>query len=206
MKILGIVGSPRRGGNTDTLIQAALNRAAAQGAEVEKVYLCDFTIGECLGCNRCNETCRCVLNDGMQDIYRKLEATDGLILGSPTYFYQVTGLTKLFLDRLYAYDIFDNKDRSVWLSPNELFGMKYAVTIAVCEQQDSSDMGYTSIAMDRSLQAVGYRIVDSVKALHLFAKGEAAADPQSLQKAETSSQKLVTTLKLAEKMRQQLLR
>lgn len=204
MKILGIVGSPRRGGNTDTLIQAALNHATAQGAEVEKLYLCDYNIGECLGCNRCNETCRCVLNDGMQEIYQKLEAADALILGSPTYFYQVTGLTKLFLDRLYAYDIFDDQDRSVWLSPNELFGTKYAVTIAICEQQNIEDMGYTSIAMDRSLQAVGYRVVDSVKAIHLFAKGEAASDMHSLQNAERASQKLVSTLKLAEKMRQKL--
>ena len=122
MKILGISGSPRQGGNTETLVRAVLEGAAARGCDTELVSLGGLQIGECLGCNQCADTFRCVLRDDMQRLYQKLEEADGLVLGSPTYFYQVTGLTKLFLDRLYAYEAFDEKDRSVWLSPMRCSG------------------------------------------------------------------------------------
>lgn len=202
MKILGISGSPRQGGNTETLVRAVLEGAAARGCDTELVSLGGLQIGECLGCNQCADTFRCVLRDDMQSLYQKLEEADGLVLGSPTYFYQVTGLTKLFLDRLYVYEGFDEKARSVWLSPNEVFGLKYAVTVAVCEQRDEADMGYTSIAMDRTLQAVGCRVVDSVKALRLFARGEAQKDEEQLEKARRAGNRLADTLLLAQKVRQ----
>jgi hypothetical protein len=51
----------------------------------------------------------------------------------------VNGLTKNFLDRLYAYEIFDDEDRAVWLSPNEVKGMKYAVTLAISEQKSKDE-------------------------------------------------------------------
>lgn len=140
----------------------------------------------------------------MQKIYNKLQEADGIVLGSPTYFYNVTGITKMFLDRLYAYEIFDSEDRSVWLSVNEILGMKYAVTVAVCEQENVDDMGYTSIVMDKTLQAVGYRVVESVKALHLFSKGEAEKKQEILEVSFNAGKKLAKTLILTKNAREKL--
>ncbi len=137
------------------------------------------------------------MRDGMQSIYDKLDEADGVVLGSPTYFYNMSSLTKAFIERLYCYDVFDEKDRSVWLSPGDLHGVKYAVTVAVCEQSKAEDMGYTSPAMDRSLQAVGYRITDSLKVLHLFEKGEAEKHQEILREAFLAGEKLGKTLLLA---------
>lgn len=65
-------------------------------------------------------------------------------------------------------EIFDEEDRSVWLSVNEVLGGKYAVVIAVCEQQNKEDMGFTAEAMSKLLSALGYRVVETVKVLKLL--------------------------------------
>jgi multimeric flavodoxin WrbA len=202
MKVLGIVGSLRKHGNTDLLLDSALQAAASCNMETKKIYLSDYQFGDCIGCQRCKDCFSCAVKDEMQKIYRELESVDAIILGSPTYFYNVTGLTKNFLDRLYVYNVFDSSDRSVWSSLFEITGIRYAVTIAVCEQQDESDMGFTSPAMDKALQAVGYRVVESVKVMHLFSKGEAANDEKALRMAANAGKKLAKVLLLSQKVKQ----
>lgn len=197
MKVLAIVGSPRKKGNTDILMDATIKGVEKYGIEVEKIYLSDLHFKACIGCEACSSTYKCILKDDMQIVYTKFEESQGLILGSPTYFYNVSALTKSFIDRLYVYDIFDKEDRSVWLSPNEIFGIKYAVTIAVCEQENEEDMGVTSSIMQKTLTAIGVRCVDSIKALHLFKKGEALEQREILKQAEKSGEKLAKTLHLA---------
>lgn len=90
----------------------------------------------------------------------------------------------------------------MWSSLFEITGIRYAVTIAVCEQQDESDMGFTSPAMDKALQAVGYRVVESVKVMHLFSKGEAANDEKALRMAANAGKKLAKVLLLSQKVKQ----
>ncbi len=200
-KVLALVGSPRKNGNTDILVDAVLEGVVSEGLEIEKIYLGDINFDGCIGCEGCRKTCRCIIKDDMQEIYAKLEASKGLILGSPTYFYNVSALTKKFIDRLYAYDIFDPQDRSVWLSPNEVFGLKYAVSVAVCEQEDIADMGVTSDVMTKTLSAVGYRTVAAIKGLHAFKKGEICAQKDILQDAHKAGAKLGKTIALAEYLR-----
>ena len=197
MKILGIVGSSRKKGNTDILVDTVLKSAENCGAQVEKIYLSDYDFEGCRACEGCNKTFKCVLKDDMQEIYKKINESDGIVLGSPTYFYNVSSLTKKFIDRLYAYDTFHDDDRSVWISYNEVFGMKYAVTVAVCEQENEDDMGYTSIVMDKTLQSVGYRVVQSVKALHAFKKGEIKQKDDILYICEKAGEKLYKTIELS---------
>lgn len=201
MKILGFVGSPRKKGNTDILIDAVLDGAKKKGFDVEKIYLSDLDFSGCIACEGCRLTCKCVLDDDMKEIYKKLEASDGIVLGSPTYFYNMTWLTKKFLDRLYAYEVFDETDRSVWLSPNEINGMKYAVTVSVCEQETEENMGFTSQAMNLALRSVGWRTVDEVKFLHLFERGKVKNEPLFLEKAEAAGEKLAKTIILANKIK-----
>ena len=201
MKILCIVGSPRKNGNTDTILESVLDGARAYGAEVEKIYLSDLRFKGCIGCEGCAKTTKCILNDDMQRVYEKLDQSDGLVLGSPTYFYNVSGLMKLFIDRLYAYDIFDPSDRSVWLSPNEVSGLKYAVTVAVCEQETIDNMGFASEAMSMALQSVGWRSVVNMKVLHLFEKHAASQNAQLLSEAKLAGKKLCQTISLAQSIK-----
>jgi len=99
MKILAIAGSPRRGGNTDTLLEQASAGARSMGAEVEQVILSRLKIAPCMACNRCFETGRCAVNDDYQPLYDKTLGADGIILASPIFFMNVSGWTKAFIDR-----------------------------------------------------------------------------------------------------------
>ncbi|MEX1307474.1 MAG: flavodoxin family protein, partial [Eubacteriales bacterium] len=145
-------------------------------------------------CEGCKDTFACVIKDDMQKIYPKILKADAIILGSPTYFYNISSKMKAFLERLYPYEIFDQDDRSVWLSLNEVTGIRYASVIAVCEQDDVRDMGFTAEAMSMPLQALGYRVVDTVKALHLFNKNDGATHPDIIKQAEDAGRKLAKTL------------
>lgn len=99
MRILAIAGSPRRGGNTDTLLEQACAGARSMGAEIEQVVLSRLKIAPCMACNRCFETGRCAVNDDYQQLYDKILGADGIILASPVFFMNVSGWTKAFIDR-----------------------------------------------------------------------------------------------------------
>jgi len=101
MQILGLVGSPRRGSNTDLLVSAILDGAAANNHTVDKVYLYDVDIAPCVDCKACKKgTYKCALSDGMQKLYPKLQEADVIIFGTPLYWYGPTAKMKLLVDRL----------------------------------------------------------------------------------------------------------
>jgi multimeric flavodoxin WrbA len=102
MRVLGLFGSPRRGGNTELLLEEALKGAESEGAEVERIYLSDYTITPCKECHGCDQTGHCVILDDMQKIYPKLLEADIIILASPIFFYGVTAWAKALIDRSQA--------------------------------------------------------------------------------------------------------
>ncbi len=102
MKVLGIFGSPRRGGNTDLLLEEALKGALEEGANVERLYVINYTLTPCQECHGCDQTGKCVILDDMQKIYPKLLAADLIILASPIFFYGVTAWAKTLIDRSQA--------------------------------------------------------------------------------------------------------
>ncbi|MFH1491579.1 MAG: flavodoxin family protein, partial [Pseudomonadota bacterium] len=69
MKVLGIYGSPRKKGNTDQLLDRALEGAEAEGAEVTRVYARDLKMSGCIECGGCDKTGQCVVKDDMQTVY-----------------------------------------------------------------------------------------------------------------------------------------
>ena len=144
----------------------------------------------------CNDIFKCVVDDDMQKIYPLIMKADAIILGSPTYFYNVSADIKAFIDRCYCLVKFDEKDRSVWMSVNEAAGGRYAAVIAVCEQQHEKDMGHTADTMEMTLQSLGYRIVDTVKVTRAFAAGEVRNNDKSMQEARQAGEKILKTLKL----------
>lgn len=102
MKVIGVIGSPRKGGNTEILVERVLNGAKEAGADVEIFKLNELNIHPCQGCNFCQENGSCRQQDDMQKIYDALYSSDALVVGSPIYMSYVTAQTKLFLDRLYV--------------------------------------------------------------------------------------------------------
>ena len=103
MKVLGIVCSPRKGGNTEILVKEALAAAREVGAQTEIVLIADKNIAPCDGCSSCRKTGICRIKDDMQPIYKQLEMTDAIIFGTPVYYSNVSAQAKAIMDRTYLF-------------------------------------------------------------------------------------------------------
>ena len=101
-RMVGIVGSPRRGGNTDILVDEILRGGSEAGASVEKVFLADLTIAPCLGCDVCRSIGACTQEDDMTGLLRVMEASTVWVLGTPVYWWGPSAQLKAYLDRWYV--------------------------------------------------------------------------------------------------------
>jgi NAD(P)H-dependent FMN reductase len=101
MNILAIVGSPRKGGNTDTLVDHVIQGAKSQRQRmsVKKIYVNDLRLEPCRGDVSCRKTGKCVISDDMTRVLEMIEQADGLILGSPLYRGYLSGQMKVLMDR-----------------------------------------------------------------------------------------------------------
>ncbi|MBC8553734.1 MAG: flavodoxin family protein [Candidatus Brocadiales bacterium] len=201
MHIIGIVGSKRKKGNTATLVQKTLEPFLEPFRDrpdfsVETIYLGDLKIEGCRGCEGCAKTNQCIIDDDMQGLYAELRKADALIVGSPTYFYNITSDMKKFIDRCYCFCSFDKADRSAWLSEFEYGRPKYASLIAICEQNNFEDMGFTADALKLSFQSLGFRITGIQKVLHAFKAGEVLSQDPTLEEANRMGLRLMKTLTL----------
>lgn len=98
-KVIGIVGSPRTVSNTRFLVNEALETLKKEGIDVELIPLDDKRIAPCEACNACAELFNCNIEDDFQDIFEKMVAADGIIVGSPVYFGSATPQVMALLDR-----------------------------------------------------------------------------------------------------------
>ena len=102
MKVLGINGSPRKGGNTETIIRKVFEPLEVAGIETELIQVGGKAIRGCTACGKCaemqNQTC-VITSDPVNEIIQKMIAADGIILGSPTYFADVSAEMKAVIDR-----------------------------------------------------------------------------------------------------------
>lgn len=102
-RVLGIAGSPRRGGNTDRLLDACLAGAVEAGADVERLVVASAGIAPCRGCNACSKDGVCIVRDGMQDVYPLLDAADAIVVATPVFFATVPAVLKALYDRCQPY-------------------------------------------------------------------------------------------------------
>lgn len=100
--ILCIEGSPRKGGNSDLLLDSFIGGAKSSGHEVEKVYISDLNIAPCDEQNSCRKTGECRIKDDMQALYKKLLLADCLVVSTPTFFMGPPAQLKAMIDRCQA--------------------------------------------------------------------------------------------------------
>ena len=102
MNILILSGSPRKGGNTELLVEAFV-KGASQKHHVEVVSVHDYKVNPCMGCNACfkSESNSCVQKDDMPLIYKKMAMADMLVIASPVYFYGLSAQLKAVIDRFH---------------------------------------------------------------------------------------------------------
>ena len=103
-KVLVILGSPRRKGNSAILADQIIKGAKSAKAEVETIYLQEKNIAPCKACFTCQKknSKGCSIQDDMQDLYPKLIAADAWVIASPVYWFTMSAQAKIFLDRCFA--------------------------------------------------------------------------------------------------------
>ncbi|MFH1480566.1 MAG: flavodoxin family protein [Pseudomonadota bacterium] len=101
MKIIGISCSLRKGSNTKILVENALSSAREAGAETFLLDMFGKTISPCQGCLKCSKTGQCQVKDDMQQCYPLVEEAEGIVFGTPVFFFNISGAAKIFMDRLY---------------------------------------------------------------------------------------------------------
>lgn len=192
MKVLGLFGSPRKGGNTEILLEEALKGAEKAGAEIERLYLTDLDVTPCRECHGCDETGTCVILDDMQKVYPKLLEADLIILASPIFFYGVTAWAKALIDRSQAlwakkYLVNDpsmgkggKRRKGFFISVAATKGQKVfeGAILTVKYFFDALNTEYTGELL--------YRGVDG--------KGEILKHPKALEQAREAGRKLVLTV------------
>ncbi|MFH1406500.1 MAG: flavodoxin family protein [Candidatus Omnitrophota bacterium] len=125
MRVLALLASPRRNGNTEILLDEAIRGARSKGANVEKIAINNLKFLPCQNCGGCDKTGICVIKDDMQKIYRKIKYADGIIIASPVYFGSLSAQAKAMIDRF----------QSAWVGKymlkNKIAGKKKGVFLCV---------------------------------------------------------------------------
>ncbi len=99
VRVLGIAGSPRRGGNTETLLDRFLIGAQSAGATTEKVVASRLQVTGCAACDGCWEDGQCIIHDDYQDVQARLIAADVIVLAAPLFFWNLPAQVKAMIDR-----------------------------------------------------------------------------------------------------------
>lgn len=181
MKVLGIYGSPRKGGNSDQLLDRALEGAREAGAEISLFRASNLKIEGCRECGGCDETGECVIDDEMQRVYHLLTEADAIIVATPIFFYTVPAQLKAVIDRCQA--MWNrrglNKPRSEWKNYDS--GRGYLIAVGATKGArlfESAELvaRYFFDALDMSYQG-------AVLCRGLDEKGAVAEQPELLQQA-----------------------
>jgi len=104
MNVLAISGTPRKGGNSEILLDAALEPFRMAEWGMTRILLSETSIGMCVGCETCMETHQCVIRDDMSIVYNALKTCDAMIISAPTYWRNVPAQLKALFDRTFACD------------------------------------------------------------------------------------------------------
>ena len=131
--------------------------------------------------------------DGMSLVYSKVISSKGIVLVSPTHNYNITSWMKAFIDRLYCFYNFQNTRPRAWSSQLANQNRK-AVIIAICEQENKNDMGFTLEAMKTPIEALGYQVIGEQSIFKIFDKGKVKQDSKAMEKAFSLGKKLAKSL------------
>ena len=180
-RMLGIVGSPRRGGNTETLVDEVLHGAEEAGALVEKVILSKLDIAPCRACDACRKTGECAQRDDMAALLEKMERSQVWVLGTPIYWWGPTAQFKAFLDRWYGTEYVMFKDRRVIL------------TIPL-EDTDASTARHTVGMLTDVLAYLKAELFATVLAPGVLDRGKVREHPDVLEAARRAGQEAIEKL------------
>jgi len=181
-RILVLLGSPRREGNSAILAGEIVKGAEAEGASVESLFVQDMNIEACRSCYACQQkdSKGCAVDDDMQQIYPKLIEADAWVIATPVYWFTMSAQTKLWMDRCFALHTYGERP----------FDKKIAVALAYGDT-DAFNSGCVNAlrTFQDCFNYVGAEIVGMVYGTALNA-GDMNRNTELLKKAEALGRRL----------------
>ena len=187
MKIVGIEGSPRKNGNTEKLVRTVLAGAEDVGSRTDFLKLADRTINYCQGCGSCRATGDCVIKDDMDKVVDVIQDSDVIVLGSPIYAWQVSGTTKVFMDRLCRI-----------LTPNyeSRLNSSKKIAFAYTQGNPNADMFKSYFDYQEKVYTfLGFTLVGRIQAIGTRGKEDILTQQKTMEEAFSFGQRLATTIK-----------
>lgn len=184
MKVLILNGSPRMNGNTTIAVNEMVTVFESENVDVEVVQVGQMDIRGCTGCGTCWKQGHCVFDDIVNEIAKKLEECDGLVLASPVYYASANGTLISLLDRLFYSARFDKR-------------MKVGASIAVARRGGCSS---TFDELNKYFTISGMPVVSSQywNSVHGAKHGEALQDDEGLQTMRTLAHNMVFLMRSIE--------
>ncbi|MBN1811433.1 MAG: flavodoxin family protein [Anaerolineae bacterium] len=180
-KVLGVVGSPRKKGNTHILVSRILEGAEAEGAATDVIFLGKLKIRECDGCHACWKGKPCAKRDDMNDLYPKIIESDAIVLGTPVYWYGPTALMKGFIDRFVYFNCPENRAK--------IKGKLAA--IAVPYEEENPETAQPVVAFfEKSLAYLEINLIGKVIVPGVSDRGDVLQKKEALAKAYKLGQRL----------------
>lgn len=173
-KILGIIGSPRKNGNTHLLVAEILKGAQQEGVLTELLFLNQLTIRECDGCHACWISGDCSKKDDMAKVYPKIAESDVLVFGTPVYWYGPTALMKGFIDRFVYFNCPGNR--------GQVRGKTAAVAIPFEEESMETVLPVVTF-FEQSLKYLEMELLGKVIVPGVTKKGEVAQNKDRMEEA-----------------------
>jgi len=185
MKAIGIIGSPRKTGSTALLVGEALRGLRDGGAETKEYFLNEMRIKGCQGCMACKKPeAVCAVKDDMAILYDEIRNAGAVVIGSPVYMCQMTGQTKLFMDRLFAFMNLDFTHR---------LGEGRKTLIIYTQGQTAPELFKSSFNINKSvLSLLGLKIRDTIVAGGLHDREDILKQKDVMEKAYNAGKTLAS--------------
>ena len=156
MRILTLAGSPRKKGNTNTLL-SAFEALAAQRHSVERIHIPDYSIHGCLGCDACQNNLEipgCVQKDDARGIFEQMLAADAIVYASPVYVWDFTAQMKTLMDRQYALVKWNAENQKI-----SLLAGKHTLLLVTCGGPLETNADLVQQIFDRQMDYAGCCVV-----------------------------------------------
>jgi len=186
MKVLGIAGSPRIGGNSEVLLDSALAGAESAGAKTEKIVLSKLKITPCDSDSACRKNGKCYIKDDMQLIYKKLAAADAIIISSPVYFGSVTAQLKAMIDRCQVFWV------ESFILKKKPSKKQKGLFLCVSSHDNKSYLKNSHFIIDLLFKVMRVKFTGSVYAANLELKGDILLQKALLKRAFNKGKQLIT--------------
>ena len=173
-KVLGVVGSPRKKGNTHILVSKILEGAQSEEISTDLLFLGDLTIEECDGCHYCWKNEKCIREDDMSDLYGRIIESDVIVFGTPVYWYGPTALMKGFIDRFVYFNGGRNRKK---------IRDKLAVIAVPFEEENLETVAPVVSFFERSFSFLGVKLIGKMIAPGVTKRGEVKEKKEYMDKA-----------------------